>query len=78
MDKPVILSFKHKRRPNNENLEREKIFSDNYDAYQLKDIYNKMETAEIGRHKLVDYLKSDKMGTVGRVLLGIVAKILLA
>lgn len=65
MDKSVILSFKHKRRHNNENLEREKIFSDNYDAYQLKDIYNKMETTEIGRHKLVDYLKSDKMGTEG-------------
>ncbi|MBE6164523.1 MAG: DUF262 domain-containing protein [Streptococcus gallolyticus] len=61
MDKPVILSFKHK----GNNLEREKIFSDNYDAYQLKDIYNKMETTEIGRHKLVDYLKSDKMGTEG-------------
>ena len=65
MDKAVILSFKHKSKPKDESLECEKIFSDYYDDYQLKDIYNKMETTEIGRHKLVDYLKSDKMGTEG-------------
>ncbi|VEE22093.1 Uncharacterized conserved protein [Streptococcus equinus] len=60
MDKAVILSFNHKSRPNDDNLEREKIFSKNYNDYQLKNIYNSMESKEIGRQKLVDYLNSDK------------------
>lgn len=58
MDKAVILSFNHKS--NDDNLEREKIFSKNYNDYQLKNIYNNMESKEIGRQKLVDYLNSDK------------------
>ncbi|UOC11874.1 DUF262 domain-containing protein [Streptococcus equinus] len=57
MDKAVILSFNHK---SDDNLEREKIFSKNYNDYQLKNIYNSMEPKEIGRQKLVDYLNSDK------------------
>lgn len=60
MDKAVILSFNHKSRPDDDNLEREKIFSGNYDDYQLKDIYDNMEAKEVGRQKLVDYLNSDK------------------
>lgn len=60
MDKAVILSFNHKSRPDDDNLEREKIFSKNYNDYQLKNIYNSMESKEIGRQKLVDYLNSDK------------------
>ncbi|TFH44895.1 DUF262 domain-containing protein [Streptococcus equinus] len=60
MDRPVILAFKHKSKSTDESLEREKIFSGNYDDYQLKDIYDNMEAKEVGRQKLVDYLNSDK------------------
>lgn len=60
MDRPVILAFKHKSKSTDESLEREKIFSGNYDDYQLKKIYNSIESKEIGRQKLVDYLNSDK------------------
>ncbi len=60
MDRPVILAFKHKSKSTDESLEREKIFSKNYNDYQLKNIYNSIESKEIGRQKLVDYLNSDK------------------
>ena len=58
MDRPVILAFKHKSKSTDESLEREKIFSGNYDDYQLKDIYDNMEAKEVGRYKLSDYLNN--------------------
>lgn len=58
MDRPVILAFKHKSKSTDESLEREKIFSDDYDDYQLKDIYDNMEAKEVGRYKLSDYLNN--------------------